>query len=234
MKLYLLVLLVAMYGCATTANIQPEEVRIDRTEGQLIPVRAFLNRQQPVPRFYMSRLDAVEAALKESGAFFDVGSHVDSPIILDIQLDRGTSDGALHSAGHILSAATLFLVPTKVNNFNELKVDVYAYGRLLKTYEFRQEYSQLLGLHNYNEVASNQDNEFLSIRNLVNQFVNAIVEDGILPRILMEDADTADPENVPPPLHEARNSLRPDDDPSIVALAAGLVPVQVACLSFHS
>lgn len=204
-----LALLAAISGCATTAGIQPEEVRIDPAHGQLVPARTFINRQQPVPRFYLTRLEAVEAALKQSGAFFDVGSHVDSPVVLDIELNRGTTDGTLHAVGHVLSAATLFLVPSKANNFNELRVVVYVYGKQVKSYEFRQEYSEVLGLHNSRELATNQGNEFLSIKNLVHQFVNALIEDGILPRVILDQGVPGDAEEELPAEQQATIAPRP-------------------------
>ncbi|MCO5094292.1 MAG: hypothetical protein M9960_03590 [Xanthomonadaceae bacterium] len=187
-RLFILAVVAALCGCAKTTNIKPEQVVINSSEGQIAPVRVFINRRVPVARFYVSRLEAIESALKESGAFFDIGSHVDSPFILDIELSRGTNDTAGDTAGQILSAATLFLVPSKVHNFNELKVAVYAYGNIIKNYEFKQEYTQVLGLHNYNEVATNQDNEFLSIKNLVNKFVNALDADKLLPKVKLRSA----------------------------------------------
>lgn len=208
-KLAIFVLLACLTGCATTANIQPTTISMNPTEGQFVPVRVFMNRKIPVPRIYADRLEAVEAALKKSGAFFDVGRGVDSPIILDITLERGTRDNAVNTAGHLLSAATLFLIPSKVNGYNELKVSVYAYGKRLKSYEFRQDYGQVVGLHNYNEIASNQDNEFLSIRSLVHQFVNALDADDLLPRVKLDDSGQPETQQPAPKEREASHRLQP-------------------------
>lgn len=198
-----------LVGCVKTANIKPEPVALNPNEGQFVPVRAFFNRSTPVPRFYVSRLEAVEAALKKSGAFFDVGPYVDSPIILDIELNRGTTDTTVDTAGQILSAATLFLIPTKANNFNELKVSVYAFGKLLKTYEFKQEYTQVIGLHNYDEVASDKGNEFLSIESLVNQFVNALSKDRLIPKVKLDESGQPIPPEEAMPEPQANSSLNP-------------------------
>lgn len=187
-KTAVIMMLVLVSACAKTANIKPQAIDMNVSEGQFVPVRLFLNRSTPVPRFYVSRLEAVEASLKKSGAFFDIGTHVDSAVFLDMELSRGSNDSTLDMAGQLVSAATLFLVPSKVENFNQLSVDVYAYGKLLKRYEFRQDYSQVVGLHNYEEIASNQDNEFLSIQNLVNQFVNALNADQLLPKMKLAPA----------------------------------------------
>jgi hypothetical protein len=182
-----LALVCVLAGCATTATIEPEEVAINRAEGQFVPVRVFFNRSIPVLNNYVDRLEAVEAALKESRAFFDAGPYVDSPIILDIELSRGSYDTAVNFAGQMLSAATLFVVPTKTRSYNLLKVSVYAYGTLLKSYEFKQDFTQVLGVYNYRELVYNEDNEFLSIRNLVNQFVNALDTDNLLPKVKLNE-----------------------------------------------
>ena len=196
-------------ACAKTAYIKPEKVELDLNQGQFVPVRTYLNRSTPVARFYVSRLEAVEASLKKSGAFFDVGPYVDSPVILDIELSRGTNDTAIDTASQLLSAATLFLIPTKANNYNELKVSVYAFGKLIKSYEFRQEYTQVVGLHNYNEVASDEGNEFLSIESLVNQFVNQLNQDNLLPKVKLDDSSRPIPTKEQQIEPQANNSFKP-------------------------
>lgn len=180
-------MLSAMVGCVRTATIQPAEVVVDTSAGQFVPVRTFLNRKEVVMRSDIGRFDAVNASLKKSGAFFDVGSHVSSPVVFDMQLRRVHDDGVKEFAHAMLSAATLFLIPVKVTATNTLKVDVYAYGNLLKTYDYTEEYSQILGLHNYVEVVENRGNEFLSIENIINRFVNQIEVDQILPKVRVGD-----------------------------------------------
>ena len=207
MKIFVLTVMTLLAGCATTANIQPDELIIDPTAGQFIPVKVFYNRKVPVARFYVSRLEAVEASLKESGAFFDLGAHVRSPVILDIELNRGTNDSVVDTASQLLSAATLFLVPTKAKNFNTLKVDVYAYGKLIRTYQYQQEYEQVIGLYNYNEVASNEGNEFLAIKAVVNKFVNEVERDKLLPKVVLgEDGQ---------PIYEDESELEPEASNSL-------------------
>lgn len=206
-RLILLVLITFLGGCATTATIEPTAVRMNPGEGQFAPARVFMNRKIPVPRIYADRLEAVEAALKQSEAFFDVGRGVDSPIILDITLERGSRENVVQTAGHLLSAATLFLVPSKVHAYNELKVSVYIHGKRIKSYEFRQDYGQIVGLHNYNEIATNQHNEFRSIRNLVNQFVNALDADDLLPRVRLDESESPDAQPSTPKDREANQRL---------------------------
>ena len=163
-------------GCATTT-----EVYKYTTESIYPPVRVHINRTVPVPRFYVNRLDEVNAEIKRSGMFVDAGSHVDSPLVFDITLHRGTTDTAANTAGHLLSAATLFVVPSKVNNFNKLTVDLYLSGKKIKTYEYTDHYEETLSITTAmsSEVSTN---EFSSIRKVVNMFLEEFDKDKVLKR----------------------------------------------------
>lgn len=215
MKLLLVIILFILVGCARTAYLEPTSVSFDRSAGQFPPAKVFYNRNVPVARYYVSRLEAVEAALKETGAFFDLGQHVRSPIILDIELasDDADADTAMDYAAAALSGATLSLVPTKNQVITTLKVDVYGKGQLIGSYKFHQEYEQVDALFNLQERVNEETNEFRAIRNLVNRFVNQLHSDNILPKVRLENQERQ-PQNTKNDSDErANNWLRPGPHP---------------------
>jgi len=178
--------MLTLEGCATATK----EFKFSNTfeNGIYLPVRFHINRNEPVARFYLSRLEEVDAEFKRSSFFYDIGATVDSPYTLDVKLDRGTTDTALETTGHILSAATLFIVPSKVNNYNTLTVDFYNNGKLIKNYKYEEHYEETLsildgGISEYDV----NSNEFISIRNLVNRFLQDFDHDNLMPRLLRKE-----------------------------------------------
>ena len=134
LPVYIAILAVALVGCATFGTLKPVDYHLPEERAMFVPVGAFINRNKPIPRFYVNRLDAVEASLKKTGAFFAIGSNVVSEYYFDITLERESKDNIVDFAGNLVSAGTLFLVPSKVHNYNMLTVDVYGRGRKIKTY----------------------------------------------------------------------------------------------------
>ncbi len=182
---YLLILtFIILAGCASTSNQPVFEFDSGDAKGVFVPVRVHINRNVPVARFYESRLIEVKNTLKRSGMFLEVGSHVDSPYVLDLQLERGSNDNAVDTTAQLLSAATLFLLPSKVNGYHILKADLYIDGSLLKSYEYKDEYDETISIYNYNEAASNDGDEFVSIRNVVNKLLKGLDEDDVIERYI--------------------------------------------------
>lgn len=174
-------------GCATPT----EEIKYTNSfeNGVFLPVRFHINRNEPVRRNYISRLDEVDAAFKKSNLFFDIGATVDSPYIIDVKLDSGTTDSAINSAGVLLSAATLFIVPSKVHNYNTLNVDFYINGQLVKNYTYREDYEETLSITDAGAKEYDiNSNEFKSIRNLVARFLQDFDNDSLMPRLIAKES----------------------------------------------
>ena len=182
LKLFIVSALIFVSGC-TAAKLDRIALNSSGDDSKLVPTTVFINRGSPVARFYVNRLEAVNNAIVKSGIFLDAGSHVRSPYVLDINLERDTHDNAADSAAQILSAGTLFLLPSKVHNINKLNVDFYAYGTLVKRYEYAEDYEEVLSIFNMKKQHEEGGNEFLSIENLVNTLLNDVQQDALIPRL---------------------------------------------------
>jgi len=178
-KIGLILLILIIQGCASTT--QKYNYIADKSEGLFVPVRLFVNRAIPVPRFYESRLDYVGMSLKKSGAFIDIGSHIDSPYVLDVRIERGTHDSIADVTGQILSAATLFLVPSIVHNFNKIDADLYIHGKKVKSYSFTEDYEDTLSIAN-NFDSAGDSNEYKTIHNLTHRLISQLDKDKLLPK----------------------------------------------------
>jgi len=143
------------------------------------PVSVFINRNIPVARAENVRLEAVERSLREANVFSWIGSNVDSEYYLDIKLRGQDKNNAAIDAENIVNAATLALLPVHNHYTNLLVVDVYRHGQKIKTYKYQGDYDVVMTAFN-NRL---QGDAFVSIHNLVNEFVRDIDRDNLLPRI---------------------------------------------------
>ncbi len=176
-------------ACAPIASLRPFEYTLPTDRGVFAPVRLEINRDAPVPEFYQSRLDLVASELESSGAFHSVGQDVDSEYVLDVRLGRHTTDTAVDTANQMLSAVTLFLIPSTAHNVNKLEVDCYVDGVHVRRYEYTGAYEERISLFNYRALSEGGD-EFVSIRNMLNHLIRDLDHDDILPRVpAVERAD---------------------------------------------
>jgi len=165
-----------LLGCAAPKTREIAFTK-DAHAGSLVPVKLLMNRNAPIPRFYLDRLSAAEAELANSGLFESIGPDIESDYRLELTLERGTHQSVADAAVHVISAASLFLIPSRVRNFNELQVELYSHGKLAKTYHYRQNYADPLSAFDWTET-----NEFVSIKNVVRAFMNELEEDRLIPR----------------------------------------------------
>lgn len=164
-------------GCVATNTLTPFEFKPAVDLPKFVPVTLFVNRAEPVPRFYMSRVYAVEREMGEGKIFTSIGSDVESPYVLDAKMHRGSNESSINFVGHILSAATLFLIPSKISNYNELTVDLYVNGARVESFRYREDYEDTSWLFN-----APGDVEFQSIRSLVNKFLQEFESKNLIPR----------------------------------------------------
>ncbi len=168
-------------ACATTVPLQAFQYVPDTSHGVFAPVRVTINRDRAMPDFYRSRHDLILAELEASGAFAEVGPDVDSPMLLDIRLARHTADSASTVARRVLSAVTLFLVPGTARNINQVEVDCYLDGQLVRRYEYAGAYEERLSIYRYSELKDGGQ-EFVSLRNIVHHLLRDLDRDAIFPR----------------------------------------------------
>lgn len=174
--IFLVAALLAGFGCASSDK--RELAYAPATDsGAFVPVQLVMNRKAPVPRKYIDRVSAAEAELSRSGLFAQIGPGVASEYLLEVSLERGTHESVAEAAVHVLSAATLFLVPSRVRNFNLLKADLYVQGQLRKSYAYQDEFQDPLSAFDWTET-----NEFVSIKNVVRKFMMELDRDQLIPR----------------------------------------------------
>lgn len=178
---WVVVFAAALAGCVGSNPIKPTAFA-PSNGGLYEPVTLFVNRTVPTPRFYVSRLDAVDAALRRSGEFSSLGPDRDARYILDATLDRLDRGGAADFGGQMVSAATLFLLPSRVRATNRLTVDLYVDGRKVKTYVHAVDYEETLSAFNLSDVGSQ---EFTAINNVVNLFLAELAADQHIPRRIL-------------------------------------------------
>lgn len=176
--------LLLLGGCASSPPIKQVELVTTKAMVPLVPTRLLMNPRTSVPRFYVSRLDYLQKHLVESGAFRALGPQIVSPVTIEATLALGSDAPASESAGQILSAATLFVVPAPVSGYNTLKVDVYLQGIFIRHYEYREDYRTTTSIFSVSGIGTDKDPEFLAIRNLAFRFINEIESDGVIPRML--------------------------------------------------
>ncbi len=172
---------VLLGACATTVPLTPFQYLPDTSKGVFVPVRVTVNRDRSVPDFYRTRHDLIQAELAASGAFAEVGPEVDSPVWLDIRLARHTVDSAGTVARQLLSAATLFLIPGTARNINQVEVDCYLQGRLVRRYEYAGAYEERLSIYRYAELKDGGE-EFVSLRNIIHHLLRDLDRDEFIPR----------------------------------------------------
>ncbi len=173
-----------LQGCASGAPSKVEKLISTDVMVPFVPARLLLNARVPVARFYENRLDFLQAELVKTRAFVALGSSVNSPVVIDLTLERGSDSGGVEATGQILSAATLFLVPAPVNGYHTLKADVRINGIFVRHYEYRDDYSTNTGVYNMGRIGTEKDPEFASIRNVAYKFINEIERDNVIPRTL--------------------------------------------------
>ena len=178
-------------ACAPTGDLTKHSYHLPVDHAHFQPIGLYINRHSPVTPFDVARVTATELALKETGAFADIGSNVNSDYYLDVTLRNHAKGGAADLAKTLVSASTLFLVPSKVHNSKALTVDIFFRAHKIKTYRYTSDYDSTMGLtsddltldpRRYDDQASRNRDEFACIHNLVNQFVRDLDRDNLLPR----------------------------------------------------
>ena len=105
-------------------------------------------------------------------------------MVIEATLDRKSDESVGQQTAQVLSAATLFLVPAPINQYNSLTVDIYIKGIHIRHFEYREDYASDTGIYNMASIGTEKDPEFLAIRNLAYRFINEIERDPPFPRSL--------------------------------------------------
>jgi hypothetical protein len=174
----------SMLAACSGPALKPVQLVDTTVLGPFAPTQLLINPRTSYPRFYESRIDYLNKCLVETKAFRALGSRINSPIVIEATLDRGSDENIGQQTAQVLSAATLFLVPAPINLYNSLTVDMYVNGALVKHFEYRENYATDTGIYNMPKLGTDKDPEFLAIRNLAYRFVNDVERESLLPRSL--------------------------------------------------
>lgn len=120
----------------------------------------------------------VYRVLQEENAFLDTSTHVGkypTTILIRYNWVR-TNDDAGSFMADLVSAATLLVVPIKVEITHTMSADVYRYSEKLKTFEYSDDAEYLVGLAN----GWSEENELEIMRKLMNHFLGDLEASGLL------------------------------------------------------
>jgi len=176
------VLAISLGGCTTFGTLKPVDYRMPKDHAMFAPVTVYIDRNVLVSRLEVPRLNAIDKYLKETNAFFALGPNINSEYCIDITLSGEFRNTIVDMAKGIAGAATLGVLPMRDHYTNILTVTVLKNGSKIKTYQYRGDYDNVVSAFNTPERMAGGD-EFISLHNLVNEFVNDLDNDNLLPRV---------------------------------------------------
>ncbi|WP_152032932.1 hypothetical protein [Gallaecimonas mangrovi] len=121
-------------------------------------------------------------ALNSSGAFKRIDEYHDSPYLLDIKLAEKSRDQAKDVANQLVSAATLFILPTGSKGQWVITVDLYSHGIKTNSYRLTEDFENSISSRNLFSTAPT--NEQIALENAMNHLINEIKDDSSIPLTL--------------------------------------------------
>lgn len=185
-KLLILLLAAWLAGCASMNRVEQYDYRFDDQSGKFPPIRLYINREQVMSPVHAGMANALYQEIRATGAFFGSGAFVETPWVLDIQLNWSSGNAGGSFIGAMASAATLGIVPSRHEQLYKAEVGVYENGRLLDQFIVEQASTMVLSVYNYAEAASG-DAHARAMKSLALRIVEQLEKSEILPRALPRD-----------------------------------------------
>lgn len=171
----ILIVLSIASGCASVPEIQRPVI----PEGdRFVPVNYFFDTSDYSTVNEAKSAQYLTESLLKSGRFVQLDRGIARwPHTLQIKYKRLNSESPVETAGFLLSAATLFVVPTKVTHKYVLSIELFAGNVLLKKFTYEEEMASIVSIFK-----DPLKDDYESIERLLSKFYADLDASNLLPR----------------------------------------------------
>jgi len=176
-KIVVLMMIVLMVGCASTHELE-KKTFAKTMDSQFVPVSLLIDDGTGGSGNAYPYDSYIHEHIQLSGLFKGLGSASSAPVSIFVKYNRSSNGSTAGDTTKMLvSAATLFLVPTRVDWNYELVFTVTVNG-VVKQYRYKDRVQRSMSI-----VDSGGKQEVKITQNLVNHFLEEIQKDGFIPTI---------------------------------------------------